>query len=113
MTSAAAVEHLISDASPLVLLMLVLCALCRFAQLEEKAIISLASALKPFQAMKGDIIYNEGDVGTEMYILLSGEVELSSSQVSPNAQLRPRQLNWKSITCWHRSCRRLCTRATC
>ena len=51
---------------PLVLLMLVLCALGRFAQLEEKAIISLASALKPFQAMKGDIIYNEGDVGTEM-----------------------------------------------
>ena len=50
------------------------CALCRFAQLEEKAIISLASALKPFQAMKGDIIYTEGDVGTEMYILLSGEV---------------------------------------
>ena len=91
------------------------CALCRFAQLEEKAIISLASALKPFQAMKGDIIYTEGDVGTEMYILLSGEVELSSSQVRPNAQLRPRRL-WKWVKasgCWERSCRRSCTRATC
>ena len=42
-----------------------------------------------------------------------GEVELSSSQVRPNAQLRPRQLNWKSSACWDRSCRRSCTRATC
>jgi CRP-like cAMP-binding protein len=51
-----------------------------FQNLENNAIIALCRALKPFQAMRGDIIYSEGDVGSEMYILLSGEVELSSEQ---------------------------------
>ena len=63
----------------------------------------------------GDVLFRQGDRDNTTIYLLSGEVELSSSQVRPHAQLRPRRL-WKWVKasgCWDRSCRRSCTRATC
>jgi hypothetical protein len=48
-----------------------------FRPLEEAAIIRLCGLLKPFRAMKEDLIYKRGEVGRELYIVMRGEVRIS------------------------------------
>ena len=48
-----------------------------FRPLEEAAIIRLCGLLKPFRAMKEDLIYKRGEIGRELYIIMKGQVRIS------------------------------------
>lgn len=48
-----------------------------FRTLEEGAIVKICGLLKPFCAMKDDLIYKRGEVGREMYVIMKGSIEIS------------------------------------
>ena len=50
-----------------------------FHGLEDGAITQLCSLIKPFTAMPEDIIYDKGEVGREIYIIMSGKVMITFS----------------------------------
>eukprot|EP01052_Picozoa_sp_SAG31_P012605 SAG31_NODE_741_length_12429_cov_13.571127_9_plen_259_part_00 len=47
----------------------------------ESVVVMLVTRMRPYLAIKGDAIFQEGDVGHEMYLVLDGEIALSSHQV--------------------------------
>merc|ERR1712216_337169 len=47
----------------------------------------LCLALKPFPANKGETIYNEGDMGREMYIITSGSVIVTQNRHKDKANI--------------------------
>lgn len=51
-----------------------------FAGLEETIITKLALTLRPYLGLQGDIVVQEGEIGEDMYMVVKGEVKLSSVQ---------------------------------
>ena len=51
-----------------------------FSDLDEDEFSVVAVALKPIQAVKGDIIFKEGDMGEDLFILLFGALSASGLQ---------------------------------
>jgi CRP/FNR family transcriptional regulator, cyclic AMP receptor protein len=47
-----------------------------FGALSDEVLIHLASTLKQLAAMPGEMIFREGDLAHEMFVLLDGEVEV-------------------------------------
>lgn len=47
----------------------------------ESVVVMLVTRMRPYLAIKGDTIFQEGEVGQEMYLVLDGEIALSSHQV--------------------------------
>ena len=47
-----------------------------FNNLEEGAITQICALIKPLKAMEGDMIYKNGEVGREIYIIIEGIVEI-------------------------------------
>ena len=50
-----------------------------FRGLATSLIHSLCSIVVPIQAVRGQVIYAEGTTGKEMYLLLSGELEITAN----------------------------------
>lgn len=47
-----------------------------FSQISEDNLLSLANSIKEVEYKKNDTIIKEGDVGTTMYIIVEGEVDI-------------------------------------
>ena len=48
-----------------------------FKNLEENAITRICGLIKPFAAMRGDVVYKRGEVGREIYIVIDGEIRIN------------------------------------
>ena len=53
-----------------------------FSHLDENERSDIFDAMFPVNAMPGEVIIQQGDEGDNFYIIDSGDVEVSSSQVS-------------------------------
>lgn len=51
-----------------------------FAGLDESIITKLAVTLRPYLGCEGDVVVSEGEVGDEMYMVVKGDVQLSSHE---------------------------------
>ena len=49
-----------------------------FRALPHDALTMMCLRLKPYKAMRGDPIYNDGEIGREMFIIISGAVKLET-----------------------------------
>ena len=63
-----------------------------FKNLEEGAITQICGLIKPFTAMKSDLIFQRGEVGREMYIIIEGEVSLHFTAKSAEMKRADRML---------------------
>ena len=63
------------------------------AQLMSVVVMQLCMALQPLPAMAQDVIIQEGERGSEMYIIVSGEVVSFLIKLSRNIQSNGNQLN--------------------
>jgi len=48
-----------------------------FRGMPEQVVRNVCFKLKPYTALKGDVLFREGEVGREMYIIEMGEIEIS------------------------------------
>ena len=51
-----------------------------FAGMKDVVITTIAMLMQPYMAVQEDVIFNEDEVGSDLYIIISGEIELSSLQ---------------------------------
>ena len=48
-----------------------------FSNVEEGAVTKLCMLIKPYFALKGDLIYTTGEIGREIFIIIEGFVSIS------------------------------------
>jgi hypothetical protein len=53
-----------------------------FRGLQDQAMDRLVNLLRPFLAMKGQLIYREGDIGNELFIIADGRVRLQREEIT-------------------------------
>lgn len=53
-----------------------LCSVPFFRNLSAQVLNALGSAVKPMVAVRSQSIFTEGSVGSEMYMIISGELEI-------------------------------------
>jgi len=58
-----------------------------FAGLEEQAADILEKSMTPLSLRRGDILFNEGDIGNQLYVVTDGKVKLGRSSVDGRENL--------------------------